>query len=400
MSAEPILPWNTQLLVASEGGLGASVAPAAAQAYEFIDINPGPAEVGEVRPKKDRNPGRGMADGYILGRVKPIGWDLSSSVKSRAAVDTVPQESALYAAAGLKQTVNAGVSVVYTTPAAPQADASFSSAGIYRHTGVNTGTTTNRYFSEQLRGCVVKSIQWSGGDRELLAKFSGDCIGKYHLGYASSITLADGVGTTLTFASVEESYRFATGYYLIEAEIIFINTVNYVAGTAAVFRAQLGSTGAAHAAKALMPYFPPGVSYPGSPISETTCTVQLDGQVIRFTGFVLDFTSGIELGPGETGSKNIQTAITKRYSAKVTLKGMAHREDVALFGKATQQKTPLATIITCGTGTGSQVVFSLPFCEVDPPSVPDAVNDMAMWTVNLRTRDSTTGNDMMSITCT
>jgi hypothetical protein len=401
VSGEPVASWDARVLVGSEATFGTVPNPAAAQAYEFIDIDTGAAELGEVRAKKDRNQGRGMSDGFIIGRVKPMPWSMGSSIKSRAAVDTVPQESALYKSGGLKETVTGGVNVIYSLSGNPQVAGDLDPVSIYRCLGIGTTLAgSSRYYAEQLRGCVSKQIQWSGGDRELLVKYSGDAIGKYHLGYSSSITFADGSGTTLTFGSAEEAYRFGIGWYQIESEIIKITVPAAVGGTTAtVLRAQLASSGVAHAAKPLVPYLP-SLTYPGNPISEVNASVVVDGQTIRFTSFVIDFTTGVEQGPGETGSAYIQTPIVKRYNLKVSLKGLMRREDVALIGKASRQATPLATSIVCGTGTGSIVTFSIPQCEVDAMKVPDAANDMAMWSLTLRTRDTTTGNDTMTITCT
>jgi hypothetical protein len=403
MAGEPVSIWDTRVLVAGEATFGTTPNPAASQALEFISIDTGPNELGQVRPKKDRNPGRGMADGYIIGRVAAIPWSLETSVKSRALHDTVPNESALYKAAGLKETVNGGASVVYSLTGAPQQDGALATASIYRVAGINTDSTSSRYFAEQLRGCVAKSISWSGGDKELIAKVGGDAIGKYSLPYSASITFADGSGTVLNFGSAEEAYRFAQGlgWYQIESEIIKITVApTDGATTATVARSQLASSGAAHAAKPLVPYLPSGISYAGSPISEVNCTVTLDGQTIRFQNFSIDYTSGIELGPGETGSKYIQTPIVKRYSCKVSLKGLMRREDMALVGKSSLQHTPLALSIVCGTGTGGIVTFSLPQCELDAFKVPDNANDEAYQTLSLRTRDSATGNDLMTITYT
>lgn len=402
MSAEVINSWDKKLLAASEGnvggGWGTTPNPAAGQVLEFVDIDPGPVEVGEIRPKKDRAAGRGMQTGFVKGRVKPIGWGLNITQKSRATVATVPNESALMKAAGLVETVNGGTSVVYTPTPTPIESAAFSGLSLYYRNGQG-GTAPSAYAAEQLRGGIVKQITWMGGDRELSTKFDGEAIGKYHLGYSASITLADGVGTSLVFANAEEAYRFGqVGWYQVENEIIKITAINYATFTATIARAQLGSTGAAHAAKALYPYLP-AVSYNGSVLSEVSASVVFDAQTIRFQSFELALTTGLEMGPGETGSAYVQTPIVKRYNLKATLKGLMRREDMALIGKATQQTNPLALTITCGTGAGGIVTFSVPYCEVEPISLPDDSNGPQMLSLPLRMRDNA-GNDMFSVTYT
>jgi hypothetical protein len=389
------------VLLAGEATFGTVPNPAASQALEFISVSTGKTELGQVRPKKDRNPGRAMSDGFIVGRVQPMPWSLETSVKSRAAVDTVPNETALMKGAGLTQTVNVSTSVVYTLSGAPVQDSSLATISLYRALGIGTGATSSRYAAEQLRGGVVKTLQWTGGDRELTLKASGDAIGKYHLGYHDSVTLADGSGTTLDLGTTEKAYRFGIGWYQIESEVIFISAINYATHIATIARGQLSTSGAAHSAKPMVPYLPSGLSYPGSPISEVNASVVLDSQTIRFTSFDITLTTGIELGPGETGSKYVQTPIVKRYSCKISLKGMLRRDDgMSLLGKVEQQATPLACTIACGTGTGGIVTFSFPYTEVEAFELPDNGNDEVMVTVPLRLRDSTTGNDLMSITYT
>jgi len=410
VSAEPISAWDARVLAASEATFGTVPNPAAAQAIEFISIDTGNVELGAVRPKKDRNVGRGMTDGYIVGRVAPMPWSLETSVKTRAAVDTLPHEGALFRAAGLTETVNSGVSVVYSMPGNPFNDAadtgggnSLQSMSLYRCLGIGAGTASSRYFAEQMRGCVAKTLSWSGGDKELTLKAAGDAIGKYTLAYSVSITFASGADTTVTFASAEEAYRFATGlgWYQIESEIVKITVAPTAGGTTATAsRAQLSSSGVSHAAKPLVPYLPTLSAYTGTPISEVNCSVTLDSQTIRFQSFSVDLNTGIELGPGETGSKYIQTPIVKRYSLKVALKGLMRREDVALLGKAALQATPLALSIVCGTGTGGIATFAAPYCEIDAFKVPDNANDEAYQALTLRTRDSTTGNDAFTLTLT
>lgn len=397
MSGESISGWDAAVLLASDASIatfGTVVAPAASQAFEFITCDPGQMEVGDVRGKKDRNSGRGMQSGFVEGRVKPIPFSLEASVKSRAAVDTVPRESVLYKAAGLLETVNSSTSVVYTTPADPIGSAAFLGASIYRVFGKSPYT----YEAEQLRGCVVKTLSWAGGDKELTLKAAGEGIGKYVLGYSAAVTLADGSGTTITFASAEEAYRFGLGWYQIESEVIKI-TARPTSTTATILRAQLGTTGAAHAAVPMRAYIP-SLTYAGSPISEgATVTVTIDSVVSRALSFSLDLTTGLDMLPGESGSKYVQAPKVVRYDLKASVKLVLAREQVSLLGKARDRNTCAITIVQSTGTAGGVVTFSIPYSEVMPFKVPDTANDVAIVDVPFRVRDSS-GNDAFSMTCT
>lgn len=394
MAFEPTNAWDMRVLAASESTLGTTPNAAAAQALEAISCSLGPPELGNTRDKLDRHQGRGQRSAFVEGRVDPIPFTVEASVRSRTAADTVPDIAPLLKAAGLLQTVNGATSVVYTMNNNPNENSAFSPLSLYRILGSGTA----RYQAEQMRGGLVKRLNFSGGDKELIVKADGEGLGKYHLGYAPSITLANGVVTSLSFASVEESYRFSLGWYIVESEIILIQSVNYSAGTAVIARGQLGSMAAAHAAQPLYPYVPT-LTYAGSPISEQNVTCTLDSQTLRVLNFSFDVSTGGDFLPGESGSKYRQGTKWTRYDVTGKLRLVLHREDVALLGKHTQRKSVAYTLV-CGTGAGSIVTFSMPQTEIEVGPVPDTANDVAIVDVTVKGKDSTSGNDMLTITLT
>ncbi len=394
MSFEPVNGWDARVLAVNEATFGTPVAPAAAQGLEFITLSMGPSEVGVTRPKKDRNLGRGMQGAFVEGRVQPIDFSLETTCKSRVAVDTVPKEDPIYRGAGLNQIITGGVNIGYYLAAAPVEGGAFLGLGLYRSLGGGTAT----YEAEQLRGGVVKALSWSFGDKEVTLKATGAAIGKYHQGNVPSITLSDGVGTALTI-SAEESYRLSVGYYQCESEIIRITSIVDGATSAVIARSQLGSSGAAHSAKPLYPYLPVP-TYAGSPISEANVgAITVDGVTLRILSGSIDFTSGMDLLPGESGSRFIQGVKTLRYNVTATLKLVLHKEDVSLLGKARARKS-MAVSIVVGAGTGQVLTFALPQAEIDPIVVPDTANDVAIVSVKVKGKDSATGNDMFSLVLT
>lgn len=397
MSAEPINGWDSRVLASTEATLGTTPNPAAGDAIETISCNMGPGgEVGRTRPQQDRNIGRGHTNKFVEGRVDPVPFDLTTSVKSRTAVDTAPKEKALYRAAGLLVTTNGGSNVVMSTPADPIGDTTaFAGVSLFRRFGPNSYT----YEAEQLRGGVVRSLEFSGGDKELMLKASGVAIGKYNLGEVDSITLANGSVTSLSLTA-EQSYRLGPGWYQCESEIILMQggQTDIGATTRTIARAQLSSSGAAHAAKQLYPYMV-APTYAGSPISEANCTFTLDSVAMRALSAVVTLDTGMDLLPGETGSKNSQGVKASRYKWGVTIKSVLHREETAWLGKVTARKSVALTLVF-GTGTGSIVTFSFPQCEIRPFVVPDTASDVSVVDLAIEPRDSTSGNDAATFTLT
>lgn len=398
-----VLSWDMAALVVGEASFGTVPDPAAAQVFECINFKTGVGvAVGEVRGQKDRNPGRNMQKAFVEGRVKPLTWSIDTSVKSRAAVDTVPRESALYRGAGMTQTVNGGTSVVYTLPAAPIETAnSFASVSLTRLFGKSPYV----YQAEQLRGGVVKALSWSGGDSELMLKASGEAADKYLMGYSASVTMLIGA-TTLTFADAEEGYRFGLGFYQVESEVIRI-TARPTATTATITRAQVSTSAAAHTAVPMRPYIPT-LTYAGSPIGEGgTVTCTFDGQTPKILSFSIDLTSGMDIAPLESGSKYAQRVVTKRNELKVKLKmALSHDLGVSLLGKARDRNTCSLTLVQSNAATlngaavaGSVNTFALPYTEVEAFEVPDTNNDEAIVDVSLRVRDNS-GNDAFTLTVT
>ncbi len=388
MANEPVLGWDQRVLLVKEATFGTVPDPAGAQALEVVSLDMGPVEQGFTRAKKDKTQGRGMTSAFVEGRKQPIPFSLETSVKSRAAADTVPKESDIYEAAGFTETVNSSTSVVYTTTATPTPNT------LAIRSVLGTGTAANE--AEQGRGGVVKQLAFSGGDTELMLKVSGAFAGKYWLGQSTG-TVANGSDLTIALGTAAHAYRFGVGYYQIESEIVYVSAVNYSTGDLTVTRAQLSSSGAAHSAAAIYPYIP-SLTLAGSPISEANVTVTLDGTATRCTKFDLTIDTGIDHLPAESGSSYVQGAKATRMNAKLNVEMVLTREQVAWIGKANQRKA-IAVTIACGTGAGGIVTFSLPYCEVEPFNVPAPANDITLVRIPFRCRDSS-GNDMFSFTLT
>lgn len=397
MSTNPVNAWDQRALIAPETTFGTTPVPAniaayAALALENIDVTTGPAEVGAVRAKKDRNPGRGMQSGFVEGRVAPIAWSAQLSVKSRAAIDADPRELALYKMAGLKKTQNVSTSLVLSPSATPIESGDFASATITRFLGSGLAT----YQAEILRGCLVQGLRWEGGDKEVTLKANGLGVGKLTQGGLDSVTMLVGA-TTLTHTA-EESYRLAPGYYLCESEVILVTSVGYGSTTSNITKGALASTSAAHTAKPFQPYVPAGITFAGAPIPEPVCTLSVGGVALRAQSWFFELATGLDMLPGETGSKYVQGAKYTRYAAKLGCRLVLSGDQVSLMGKVTQRPN-LAVAISQGVGVGSVWSASLPYAEIEPFAAPDTANDVAVVDVTFRTRDNT-GNDLFQVVLT
>lgn len=394
MSSYPVNAWDMLLLAASEATFGTTPAPASTSAYaalalECISADMGPAQVGQVRPKQDRNLGRGMQSGFVEGRVQPIPFTVVTSIKSRSAGDGVPLELALFKAAGLGY-ADTGADYTLAPSATPVESGDFAGLSLTRFLGSRAAA----FQSETLRGGVVKSLRWEGGDKEVMLTAAGAGIGKYMRGSLDSITLASDIVTTLTHTA-EESYRLDPGYYLCESEIILISSVTKGGTSTTITRGALGSTAIAHTAKPLYPYRP-SPTYTGSPIAEPNATCSIGGVTSRLLSWSFELTTGMDHLPGETGSAYVQGVKYGRYDAKYSLRLVLSGDQVSLMGKALARPT-VAVSLAQGTGTGGVITVASSYCEVEPFTVPDTNNDVAIVDVGLRVRDDTAGNNAFSI---
>jgi len=393
MSAEVVNAYDQSVLLVGEASWGVPPDPAAAQAIEMISLKTGPSERGNFRGKKDRNPGRGLQNAFVEGRVQPIDFVAEASVKSRAAADTVPRETVLMKAAGLLETVNAATSVVYSLPADPLMSSTFVSASLYRI----LGKTPYVLAAEQLRGCLVKTLTFEGGDKELMIKAAGAGIGKYVSGYLPSVTFASGVDTAITCLAGGDIYYLQLGFYQIESEIIKITAISTTGNSFTAVRAQLGSTGAAHATKPIRPY-QPSLTYAGSPVSEAVCSGTLDSIALEYLSFMVELTTGADHKPPESGSRYSQGAIFKRYDVKARFKALLRREDVRFINKSVATNSVPLSFVSGGTA-GGIVTFSMPYCVIEPIEIPDSANDVVNVDVSVMVRDSA-GNDALTIAYT
>lgn len=395
-ATDPVNPHDVRVLAVLESTFGTVPNPVGTDAIEVIDIDMGPAEQGDVRPTKDRTIGRDETLEFVEGRVQPIPFSISTSVKTRADADDAPEEDALYQAAQLGRTINAGTSVVYNVTSAP----TLQGLSVY----VAHGPAASVVFAEQGRGGVIKSLTWEFGDKELSLKAAGAFIGKYHLGSSDSVTLADGSGTSLTHASGEE-YRFGIsgtqgGWYTIDDasdEHIKATAMNYSTRVMTIARGQLSSSGAAHTAKPMRPYVPT-LTLTGSPISEANVTCTIDGTATRCTKGSITLNTGADHLPGESGSKYIQGLKVGRVSVQGSVDLVLTRDLVKFLGQATQRDA-MAIAIACGTGAGGIVTLNLPTVELMSMPVPSPNEGVTIVTLSFRVRGGS-GGDCFDVTLT
>lgn len=399
MSVNSVNGWDLRLVALAETTFGtqatvSSTSAFAAGALEVISASLGPNELGVIRPKADRTLGRGMTGGFIEGRQGAIPFTVESSIKSRAAADTVPQLSALFKAGGLVQTVNSSTSVVYTLAQTPIESGDFVPVSLWRFLGSGAAA----FEGEVLRGGTVKSIALSGGDKEVHAKFDGVGVAKRQLGSLDSITVADNSTTSVTITA-EESYRVGLGYYLWESEIVNVTACTAGGTSMTITRGALSSTAAAHSSKPMYPYTPQSISFTGTPISEANTSVSIGGATMRVLSWTMNLTTGLDLLPGETGSRYAQGAKSGRYDVKYDIKCVLSGDKVSLLGRSIN-KVNTAISLTQGTGTGGVINLASSYCEINPITVPDTANDIAIVDLKIRVRESTSLNDMLTITLT
>lgn len=400
ITLNPVNAWDMKLAAASETTFGTTPTPADAAAFKarFLQcINAslgGAAQVGIVRAKQDRGIGRGMTEGFVEGRVEPIEWNVMLAPKTRTANDTPPLELALYKAAGLN-CQDAGATYTLTPSATPIESSHFASVSLQRWLGSGSAA----YQSEILKGGVCRSLKFEGGDKELILTASGAGVAKQSLGAINALTCASGVDTALTLASIEDSYRIGLGYYLVESEVILVTAFTRGSTSITVTRAQLATSGVAHAAVNAFPYIPALTSqFTGSPISEATSSVDLAGvSGVRCISWGFDITSGMDLLPGETGSQTIQGAKSIRMDAKLNLRLVLSQQQLTMIGRA-NGRPAVACTVNQGSGTGGLFTIACAQGEIENFSVPDTTNDVAVVDVGLRLRDSVAGNDMFTIT--
>jgi hypothetical protein len=247
---------------------------------------------------------------------------------------------------------------------------------------------------------VAKTLTWSGGDKELMLSAAGVGAAKRAPGMVTA-TFADGSTTVMTLSSAEDSFRIDLGYYLCESEIVLVTAFTRGSTTATATRAQLSTTGVAHTSADAFPYQPSltGV-FTGSPISEASSSVSLAGVAnVRCISWSFNFTTGMDLLPGETSSQTIQGAKSMRYDGTASLRLVLSQQQLTMIGRA-NNRTSVATTIVQGAGTGGAFSLSLPQGEIVNFEAPDTSNDVAVVDVGLRLRDTAAGNNMFTITLT
>lgn len=399
-NANPINSWDTLLLAESESAFGTIGIPTAAGALEVVSAKLGPSsEAGQVRPKRDRPLGRGMQNGFVEGDVEPFPFSVEYSQKSRAAIDTAAKDLAILKAAGMTQTINASTSTVLTVGNSPIETGAFASAQLVRYMGKGDAL----HQAEYLNGCVVKSINWSGGEKELTVKASGDGVTKTHIGRIDSASFASNIVTTLT-VSASEIRRFGAtlgAYVQCESEVMDLRPPTYSTTSFDNINRGLASTSAAaHTSKAIYPYMPTISAFTGSPLSEAVASAILGSiSPMRIISWDVNWTTGMDLMPAETSSKYRQGAKSVRSNCEISMKMMMSVDRLDLLGYVRNRDT-LSCTLSQGAGTGGIWTMVAPYCEVMQFEMPDTENDVCIVDLKLRVRENGAGNNTFTITLT
>lgn len=399
MSANPINAHMRTVLAASESTFATAVSLAAAQALRMTTASLGKAsQSGNVRAAKDRPQGRGSVSEWVEGDKDPVDFSLEYSQRGRAAIDSAAFDLAILKAAGLKQTINGSTSTVISLVPTPIENGEFAGLQLARFLGEGMALAE----AEQLNGGVVRSIVWSGGDKEVAVKATGQGTIKRFAGRIDSITFASNVTTTVSL-SVADAMKLTAGMAVqCESEVLTVTSVNYSSGSTVFARGAYSSTAAAHTAQPLYPYIPPSLSFGGaSPISEATASAILGSiSPMRIMSWEVALTTGMDLLPAETSSAYRQGPKSVRHDVSVKLKMVMPQDRADLLGYSVNRDT-LQLSLSQGTGTGGIITFTLPYCEVMPFEVPDTADDIAIIDLELRVRNNgNTGDNSMTITLT
>jgi hypothetical protein len=402
MGSNVVPGYNPILFAGDEATLGTYVAPAdvaafAASAIATVQADMGDMMTPETRGKQDRGLARDMQDGFVSGRYTAPAWSVMTSLKSRADADDAPRELALWKATGFGRTVNASTSYVLAPTNTPVESADFVPQSFTRVLGRSPGEME----VERLLGCFAEKVRIEGGDKEVMATFSGKAQSKGVGTAIASASVADDSTTSVT-VSAAESYAFTAGYYQWESEIILVSAPTYGGTSITIARGQLGSTAAAHSSKPVYPYIPTGISYGGAPISEAlTTTFTFDGGAFRVLNWAVDITTGLQALPGETGSAfAFQGVKATRVDVQPSLNFILKGDDVRKFNKA-RERTDMAVSIVQGTTAGGIITLSFGHCELVAPKAQDNANDTVNVAATLRVRGSGAATpDSFAITLT
>lgn len=385
MGSNVVPGFNPVFFAADEAVLGTAVAPAnaaayAAQALSTIECDLGDAQSGEVRAKQDRGLSRDMQDGFVEGRYAPVPWNVMLSLKTRAAADTVPGEVALWKSAGLGRTVNAATSYVLAPTNTPVESADLVTQTFTRIVGRSPGEMEY----ERLLGCFADTVKIEGGDKEVMATFSGFGREKATGTSVASITVL--IAATTITCTAAESYAYAAGYYICESEVILVGPVTYGGTTINITRAQLGTAAAAHTAQPIYPYIPTGLTYAGNPISEAlTTTATIFGIAVPVLKWGVTIKTGLSASPGETGSPYFQKIVTRRVDVEANFDLLLKGDDVRHFNRARSRAANAVTLVQ-GTTAGGIVTIGLPYTELVAPAAKDSANDSITVSCSLRVR--------------
>ena len=259
----------------------------------------------EFRPTKDTAGNRATINAQISGRHGICSWSVTTSI--RPEVSGEPAYGDL-----LRNGFGTRTSTTYTIAA--NQDDSISLAAGY----VNGGTGSSAAFLEHAFNSRVSSIMWEWGDTEPQVTFTGIAPRRIAIGVTESDSVdnsTDPVTITVEDADVYDTedvgdlsaYANGEGIRLnLESETVAIDSTGivYASDQVTATRAQEGTSIAAHAAGTAIYPSAPGTSMSSAePVPETGVTISIGGSAFKCISGKVNFDTGKDLSPYETGSK-------------------------------------------------------------------------------------------------
>lgn len=346
-----------------------------------------PPVLPEFTPSIQRSPSAGVRE-LIKRKKRPGAWSIPTYLKAAAAAGTAPQvRTALKRGFGV-ETVNAGVSVVYTLATAIQ-ETSFS----IWHWKDN--------IMSGFRGCLANVIraEVSGSDegRVVLEGFAGNEVfaGTSKVGIAM-----DAVQTTLTLPA-GEARRFQVGpaasdvvHLQIESEIVKVTAVNYSTDVLTIVRAQKASAAATHALNIEVAPWKPAVD----PDADDTVapivlgTITLGTLVVRGISFSEEINNALEPRLDEWG-EDVLTGYRRTGKRQVTgaFRAYARQSVQALLSNLERGLVEDAVIVAGSAGTAS-LTFDIDRMRLNNVAL-DGGGAEFIFEFSYQALESTVGND-------
>lgn len=358
MAGDYIVGREEQVYISEQSTFGTLVWPAAGDAIKHLKCTIERKE--ERTPRRDQRGTRSRGE-TVVGR-RSVTWSLSGLLIPSGSAGTPPDAGLIFKHAFGVETINAGVSVVYSL--LRDLEATLKGLSIHRYAN---------HMHQAARDAIVQelSIKASGsGEAEFEA--SGDAAEEILTG-SSTLAVAAALGATSITVAAGDGVK-----YSVDSQIDVGTSTNHRVSAISgdVLTLATGLAAAQGVGVAIVPN-KPAATTAGSPVSGIIGQYQIDAATVKIISASVKLSNKLKMRNNEYGSSVAQGFASPEMREVTFEKELYLTKDYLKYYGHARQLVQKDLALTIGNTAGKRAVIDMDKTEFDIPAIELAEADEA-----------------------